>query len=357
MQLSIRNLLNRITLLDELTFTKHLAIMIKSGIPLSEAIKSLADQTKNPNFRQVLTEILADVENGQSLEKALSKHSNVFNSLYLSLVRTGEKSGKLEENLEYLALQLKKSYEFRKKIEAATLYPKIVLVATIIIGASISLFVLPQLIELFESLDVELPVTTKILLFIANLMKNWGILIIGGFVLLYLLFLWLIRTPQVKPIWHKFLVNMPMLGRLVQNIELTSICRNLGIMLKSGLTVTSALETQRQATENLVFKEMLVDISKSVERGKKISEELNTKKYRIMPTIVPKMIAVGENTGKLDETFIYLGDFFEEEVDDATKNLSNTLEPILLLAIGAVVAFVAMAIISPIYSLTGSIRK
>ena len=150
---------------------------------------------------------------------------------------------------------------------------------------------------------------------------------------------------------------MPMLGRLVQNIELTSICRNLGIMLKSGLTVTSALETQRQATENLVFKEMLVDISKSVERGKKISEELNTKKYRIMPTIVPKMIAVGENTGKLDETFIYLGDFFEEEVDDATKNLSNTLEPILLLAIGAVVAFVAMAIISPIYSLTGSIRK
>ena len=357
MQLSIRNLLNRITLLDELTFTKHLAIMIKSGIPLSEAIKSLADQTKNPNFRQVLTEILADVENGQSLEKALSKHSNVFNSLYLSLVRTGEKSGKLEENLEYLALQLKKSYEFRKKIEAATLYPKIVLVATIIIGASISLFVLPQLIELFESLDVELPVTTKILLFIANLMKNWGILIIGGFVLLYLLFLWLIRTPQVKPIWHKFLVNMPILGRLVQNIELTSICRNLGIMLKSGLTVTSALETQRQATENLVFKEMLVDISKSVERGKKISEELNTKKYRIMPTIVPKMIAVGENTGKLDETFIYLGDFFEEEVDDATKNLSNTLEPILLLAIGAVVAFVAMAIISPIYSLTGSIRK
>ena len=357
MQLSIRNLLNRITILDELTFTKHLAIMIKSGIRLSEAIKSLADQTKNPNFKQVLTEVLAEVENGQSLEKALSKHSNVFNSLYLSLVRTGEKSGKLEENLEYLALQLKKSYEFRKKIEAATLYPKIVLVATIIIGASISLFVLPQLIELFESLDVELPVTTKILLFIANLMKNWGILIIGGFVLLYLLFLWLIRTPQVKPIWHKFLVNMPILGRLVQNIELTSICRNLGIMLKSGLTVTSALETQRQATENLVFKEMLVDISKSVERGKKISEELNTKKYRIMPTIVPKMIAVGENTGKLDETFIYLGDFFEEEVDDATKNLSNTLEPILLLAIGAVVAFVAMAIISPIYSLTGSIKK
>ena len=357
MQLSIRNLLNRITLLDELTFTKHLAIMIKSGIPLSEAIKSLADQTKNPNFKQVLTEVLAEVENGQSLEKALSKHPNVFNSLYLSLVRTGEKSGKLEENLDYLSGQLRKSYDFRKKVQAATLYPKIVLAATVIMGGAISLFVLPKLIELFESLDVELPITTKILLFVASLMKDWGYLIIGGLLLLYFVFLWLIRTRTIKPSWHKFLVNMPLFGRLVQNIELTSICRNLGIMLKSGLTLPVALETQREATDNLVFKEMIVDLSASVEKGKKLSEELNSKKYQMIPPIVSKMIAVGESTGKLDETLLYLGDFFEEEVDDTTKNLSNTLEPILLLVIGVVVAFVAMAIISPIYSLTGSIRK
>ena len=357
MQLSIRNLLNRITLLDELTFTKHLAIMIKSGIPLSEAIKSLADQTKNPNFKQVLTEVLAEVENGQSLEKALSKHPNVFNSLYLSLVRTGEKSGKLEENLDYLSGQLRKSYDFRKKVQAATLYPKIVLAATVIMGGAISLFVLPKLIELFESLDVELPITTKILLFVASLMKDWGYLIIGGLLLLYFVFLWLIRTRTIKPSWHKFLVNMPLFGRLVQNIELTSICRNLGIMLKSGLTLPVALETQREATDNLVFKEMIVDLSASVEKGKKLSEELNSKKYQMIPAIVTKMIAVGESTGKLDETLLYLGDFFEEEVDDTTKNLSNTLEPILLLVIGVVVAFVAMAIISPIYSLTGSIRK
>lgn len=354
---NLNTYLYRVTATDKLLFTKHLSVMLKSGIPISEAINSIKAQTKNLKFKQILEDVSQEVENGQSLERALSKHPQVFDALYLSLVSVGEKSGNLEKNLEYLALQLKKNYEFNKKVAGATLYPKLVLASSLIIGGSISLFILPQLLDLFESLDVELPLTTKILLFMANLMKDYGLFITGGGAVLVVAFLLLLKTSAVKPKWHKFLLAAPGVGVLNQNIALSSICRNLGIMLKSGLTITSALETQREATENLIFKEYLNRLFKAIDKGKKLSAEMDATKFKYLPAIVPKMIGVGESTGKLDETLIYLGDFFEEEVDDATKNLSTTLEPILLLAIGAIVAFLALAIISPIYQLTGSIKR
>lgn len=354
---AINRLLFRITLLDKVLFSKHLSIMLKSGIPLAEAIKSLKDQTTNLAFKEVLEKVYADCENGQSLEKALSKHPKVFNALYISLISTGEKSGNLEANLEYLANQLRKSYEFNKKIAAASLYPKIVLAATVIVGGTLSLWVLPQLVDLFTSLDVELPLTTKILLFLANLMKGYGLLIIGGLVAVGVGISIILKTPLVKPKWHRFLISAPIFGSLIQNIELANLCRDLGIMLKSGLTVTQALDTQYQAEENLVFKDYLDHLRKAVEKGKKLSEEMSSLKFKFIPSIAPKMIQVGEETGKLEDVLIYLGDFFEEEADDATKNLSNTLEPILLLIIGLVVGFVALAIISPIYDLTSGIKK
>lgn len=353
----LNSILFRVTLLDKVLFSKHLSIMLKSGIPIAEAIGSLRDQTTNMAFKEILTQVTADVENGQSLEKALSKHPGVFNTLYLSLVSTGEKSGNLEENLEYLATQLRKTYDFNKKIQGATLYPKIVLAATTIMGGALSLFVLPQLVTLFASLDTDPPLSTKILLSFATLMKNYGVFIFVGLLAILIALSFILRTSGVKPLWHMFLVKLPIFGKLIQNIELANMCRNLGIMLKSGLTVTVSLDAQYEATENLVFKDYLDHLRKAVEKGKNLSEEMESTKFKFVPAIVPKMIGVGEKTGKLEDVLIYLGDFFEEEADDATRNLSTTIEPILLLVIGAVVGFVALAIVTPIYDLTGSIKK
>lgn len=354
---SVNKILYKITLLDKLLFVKHLSVMLKSGIPLSDAIASLKDQTKNPFFKQTLEKVLSDINNGQSLEEALTKHPDVFDTLYLSLISTGEKSGNLETNLEYLSTQLKKNYDFNKKVQSATLYPKLVLGLTLIIGWSLALFVLPKLVELFKSLEVELPLSTKILLFLAEIMKNYGIWIVSALVILITIITMILKTPPVKPKWHKFILSLPVIGSLNQQIELASICRNLGIMLKSGITITSALEAQQKATDNLVFKTYITEFASAVEKGKKLSEQMTTKNYPFIPAIVPKMIEVGEETGNLDEVLIYLGDFFEEEVDNESKNLSSTLEPILLLIIGVVVAYFALAVISPIYQLTGSIRK
>ncbi|MBI2337951.1 type II secretion system F family protein [Candidatus Daviesbacteria bacterium] len=353
---TLTSILFRVTPLDILFFTKHLSVMLKSGIPLAESIQTLKNQTKNLTLKNILTGIYTDVENGQSLETALSKHS-AFSSLYVNLIAIGEKSGKLEESLEYLSLQLKKSYDFEKKIQGATLYPKLVLAATVIMASFISLFVLPNLVDLFKSLEVELPLGTKVLLFVADIMKKFGFLIVAALVIAGLLVSLLLKTPLIKPKWQKFVLSIPFVGSLNQNMEMASFCRNMGVMLKSGLTITESLKTQFNATDNLVFKGYLGGLSKSMEKGKKLSDELSSSKYKYIPAIVPKMIGVGESTGKLEDVFIYLGDFFEEDVDEVTKNLSNILEPLLLLVIGIVVAFVSLAIISPIYQLTGSIRK
>lgn len=348
---------NKVSELDKLLFTKYLAEMLKSGIPLDEAISTAREQTKNGYFKKILKKIEESVGNGQSLEKSLAKYSEDFDPFYTSLVKVGEESGNLEKNLGYLAIQIKKTYEFKKKVQGAMLYPGIILLTALIAGGGLSLFVLPQLVELFKSLNTELPLSTKILLFVAQAMKSYGILIILSIIGCLILLAFLIQTPFIKPKYHKLLLILPGIGSLIQNIQLTRLCRNLGLMLQSGITLVPALKTQYQATDNLVYKGYLKKLILAAESGRNISEEMRAHRFVFLPAIMPKMVGIGEKTGKLDETFTYLGDFFEEEVDEMTKNISVILEPVLLLAIGLAVGFIALAIISPIYQLTSGIKR
>lgn len=331
--------------------------MIKSGITISEGIETIASQTKSAKFRKTLKDVGRDIRNGQTLAKSLTKHPKIFNQLFVSLVEVGEESGTLDTSLGYLAKQQEREYSLRKKIQSALLYPAIVVTAITIVGMGMSLFVLPQLVDLFSSLDVELPITTKILLFFANLMKNHGIFIILGFIISLFLFRIFIRLSIVAPTWDRIVLSLPIFGDLFQKRELSLLCRNLGIMLKSGVSITGALAIEYIACENLVFKDYIKRIQKSVDKGKEIANELSLGKYSKFSPIAIKMIGVGEKTGQLDESFLYLSDFFDEEVDNASKNLSVVLEPIILLVIGLLVGFVALAIISPIYDLTGAIKK
>lgn len=342
---------------EKLLFTKRLAVMLKSGITLYEAVETLRDQTQNRYFKTILSNVLSGIENGQSLRKSLAKYPHVFEPLYINLVGIGEESGNLDENLDYIALQLRKAYEFRKKVQGAMMYPMIVLTLAIIMGGAISLFILPRLIDLFSSFHTELPFPTKVLLFLANTMKNYGFFIFGGIIGCIISLAFLFKIPSMKKRLHFFLLSVPAVGIVLQNIQLAYLCRNLGITLKSGIPISSAIKSAHDATDNMIYQEYIERLGRAVDRGKSIEKELSLGSYRFIPTIAAKMIGVGEKTGKLEDTFLYLSDFFEEEVDDTTKTLANTLEPMLLLFIGLVVAFIALAIISPIYEFTGSIRK
>ncbi|NIT04368.1 hypothetical protein GTO10_05670 [Candidatus Saccharibacteria bacterium] len=349
-------ILNRVSFSEKLFFTKNLAIMLKSGIPIADVVETLAAQAKGGTFKDNLNQVADDVSRGRSLEKALSKYPKVFDPFYLSLIRVGEESGTLEDSLFYLVEQMEKEQELRKKVQSAMLYPAIVLVATSGIGLVLAFFILPQIIGLFESLKVDLPITTVILIWLAKLLQDWGLIIIPAFVVFLIALVGVVQSKPIKPYWHAVILKLPVIGSLLRNISLATLSRNLGIMLRSGLTITAALQTASEVERNLVYKKDLVKIADEVRRGKSIESAIVAGEFKEFPLFTIRMIGVGEKSGNLEENLAYLGEYFEAEVDTVTRNLATILEPILLVFIGAVVAFVALSIISPIYQITGSIR-
>lgn len=206
-------------------------------------------------------------------------------------------------------------------------------------------------------MDIELPLTTRILMFIAETTKVYGIFIVIGFIGLIVIFKFLISLSSVKPLWHKFILSLPFFGKFLQHVQLSTFFRNLGIMLNSGLPITSALETQKNSTTNFVYRNYLNEICKDVNQGKSIYQSVVSRKMQYFPMLATKMIDVGEKSGKLNESLLYLGDYFEDEVSVASKDFATVLEPVILIIVGLIVAYLALAIISPIYQFTGSIKK
>jgi type IV pilus assembly protein PilC len=347
--------LSRVSEEDKILFAKHLAVMAKSGISLAESIEVLIRQTKTSAFKRVLQGVLGDLENGQQLSKALSRYPKIFDPFYVNLIEIGEDSGNLSKNLMYLADQLEKNHAFQSKIKSALFYPAIVLSLAFVVGMGVSIFALPQLITIFESFDVPLPWNTQVLIFIATVMRDYGIAIFIAVIALFVGFRLFIRIPRIRLIWHRFLLKMPLVGPLVENTQLTLLCRNLGVMIQGGIPISSALGIQERNTDNLVYRGYVAGIRAAVNTGKTIASQFFLQEYKAIPPIVGKMVDVGEKSGKLDESLIYLGDFFESSVDNLTKNISVIIEPVLLFVIASIVAFVALSIITPIYQLTGSI--
>lgn len=345
---------SRVTDQDVLFFTKHLSMMLGSGVPIAEALDTLQGQVK-PAFQKVLARVYKSVENGQSLANALGRESKYFSDFYINLIAVGDKSGTLDETMKFLAEQLTKDNALRKKVKGAMLYPAIIVSATLIMGGFIAVFILPKLTVFFDDLDTELPLPTKILLFISNAIQNYGIFVLAGIVALGVGSVLSLRHPKIKPIWHRGILSIPMIGAFLVDAQSARFTRSLGTLLKSGVPVIDALDTTAKTASNLTFRNDLMEIKKSVDKGSKISVAMEKKKYKSFPAIVAKMISVGERTGKLDETLLYLSSYYEEEVDIKSKSLATIIEPVLLIFIGLSVGFLALAIISPIYELTGSI--
>lgn len=351
-------LIGGISFQDKLFFTKHLSVMVRSGIPLPEAISSLGSQSTNPTFKKVINKIVTHVSEGEPLAKALEKADpDTFDSLYRHLVMIGEESGTLEKNLEHLSHELAKAYEFKKKVNSAMLYPALVIGLGLFMGSGLAIFVLPQFANLFTSMGVDLPITTKILIFIASAFKSYGFAIIGTIFAISFIFNRIVQLPPIKPSWHRFLLSVPIFGPFQQKAQISDFSRNLGLMLTSGVPITQALSVITEATSNKVYQKYWKDLETAVNKGTSVGEELAKAKYKFVPGIVSKMASVGEKSGKLDETMSYLGEFFEEEVDQMAKDLPTILEPVLLVVVALIVLFLALAIITPIYDLTSSVRK
>ncbi len=342
---------------ERLLFTRELAVLLKSGVSLREALSSLYEQSQFSAMRKIITAIIGDVENGQMLAHALKRHPKVFSHLYINLIVIGEQSGTLSKNLEFLALQLEKSYQLRKKIESILLYPTIVFLTAVTLASLISVFILPKLVKLFDSFETGLPLSTQALLWFAALMKAHGIAIfISGIAILIGIRIATL-LPIIRPHWHRLLLRLPLLGGFLRSVYLAQFFRDMGVMLSSGLPLSQALFVEERSMMNLAFSDMARNIHRAVLEGKSVSEELSAQYSFLVPSVVVKMIAAGEQSGKLSDTFLYLSNFLDDEVDRSAKNFTVVLEPVLLIVIASVVVFIALAILSPIYSLTGAVRR
>ena len=339
----------------KVTFAKHMALMIHAGLPIDESVRVLRDSAQG-RFRRVLDSVLKAVEGGRPLSEGFAEHRRIFSDLFIATIRAGESSGTLDKSLEDLATQMTKSFELQRKIRGAMIYPILVLTAALGIGIGLSFFVLPKVIALFQSITVGLPVSTKILIAFSRFMVEHGTAVLVGIIALAVGLFYFFKWKPILPFTHGVILRMPVFGKLAQNFNLAMFARTMGTLLKSGIDIGGAFEITAQNIRNVRYKKALLRVKQGTETGIPASTVLE-EFPRLFPSISTRMISVGERTGNLEETFGYLAEFYEDEVDNMTKNLSTILEPVLLIIIGATVAFIAISIIAPIYNFIGSIER
>ena len=336
-------------------FAKTLALLLRSGVPIGHAL-TVSRETTSGRFRVILDDVIRAVGAGNPFFVAIGAYPNVFSLFFIGTVKVGEAAGTLSDSLDIIAKELMKNRALVSKIRTALIYPIMITIASMALGLVMSFFVLPKLIPLLTLFRVDMPLPTRVLLWFANVMKNYGIFIVGGTIALSIILSILTRQRFVKPFTHSMILRIPILKRMVQAFNVSRFCRTLGTMISSGISIDSALAITADATVNVRYRKAIMIATQRISKGTKLSASLEANEG-IFPLLMVRMILTGEESGRLPEIFIYLADFYEEELDDATKAFSAVFEPLLIVLIGGVVVFLALAVITPIFRITGGIGR
>jgi len=337
---------------DIFTFTREFSTMIASGLPVTQALRILASQTGSKYFKEILESVVRDVEGGSSLSKAFEKYPAIFGTIYLSLVRSGEVSGSLDKSMERLTANLEKSREFKGKIKGALIYPVVILIMMVAVMVVMLIFVIPKLTEMYSSMGVDLPLSTKIMIGMSNfLVADWWLVII---ILVGLFFgiRYFKKTAVGKKLTSDLTFRIPVFGQLLKLSQIAEFTRNLGILVGSGIPIIDALKVSKESLQNDSLRLTIDKAISSVGRGQPLSQLIASDPN--FPLLVSQMIQVGEETGRLDKVLGDVAAYFESESDFAVKNLSAALEPLIMVVLGAGVGLMIISIITPIYKITTS---
>jgi type II secretory pathway component PulF len=340
---------------DQTFFVKRLAFLIKANVSILEGLYMVRDQTRRGGHVRIIERVIEDVSNGQTLSRSMGKFPTVFGDFGVNLIKVGESSGTLSQNLEYLADELRKRYALKKKITGALVYPAVIGVATIGITAFLMLYLFPKIMPIFASLHTELPFSTRVVIAISTFLQHswWAVLIgMAGFVVVFIV---LLR----KSSWFRYtcdraLLSIPVVGRMARDYNLANLSRTLGLLLKSGLTLSDALPLTADTTKNKVYKDAINALAEGVTRGERMSIHLK-KNRTLFPDVMSQMVSVGEHSGNLSNTLVYLSELYDAEVEEFTKNISTLVEPVMMVVMGIIVGFIAISIITPIYGITQNI--
>lgn len=346
----------QITPQEKMNFTRSLAVMLRAGVAINEALSSLADQAESKRFGRIIHGVKERVEMGTPLSEALAKEKETFGGVFINLLRAGETSGTLEENLDFLAEWFERDGDLRQEIRAALLYPKFVLTATFLLGGWLAVYILPKLVPLFEQLRVELPLATRLLLAFSVFIEKFWFLVLLAIIGVITVSILLNSVKSIRKIFHSFYIHMPFFGNLVVGYQLALISQLFSTLLKSGLTLNETLGIVSEATTNVVYQGSLGMMKERVDRGTPLSQAMNGYPG-LYPVNFTSIVATGEKSGTLDISFKYLAEFYSKIVKNKTKKLPTILEPILLVFIALMVGFVALSIITPIYELTRGLSQ
>ncbi len=347
---------DRISLQDRINFARHLSLIIKAGLPIYNGLTIIKEQTESPVLKKVVDSLILDVNNGKFLADGLQKFDYLFGGFFINIVRVGETSGTLAKNLLYLADELKRAKSLENKVRSAMIYPLVILVATLAVAGFLTFYVFPKLIPVFSSLNVQLPLTTRIMLWMLSFAQTYGIWILLGIIVFVIAIR--IITKQVQPVKYfldTLALHAPVVSGVIVGVNMVNFSRVLSLLLKSGVKIVESLDITAATFNNQVYRKILLDSKEEITKGGVLGAYLSTKK-EFFPPLVYGMVQIGETTGNLEDNLEYLAEYYDDEVDIKLHALTSLIEPIMLLVMGLLVGFVALSIITPIYSISSGIK-
>jgi type IV pilus assembly protein PilC len=344
-----------IPLSEKMFFTRNLKVMISAGVPLPRAISILSKQTKNKKFKVALEKISERIVKGERFSDVLSSFPQIFNEFYQNMIKVAEETGRLEDILEILAKQMERENELKSKIRGAMIYPAVIVCALIGVGILMLVVVVPKLAETFKELEIQLPLTTKIVISLGTFLEKNFLILLILFIFSIFFLLQFLKTKIGKRIFDRISLSLPVFSSLVKKSNSASTARSLSSLISAGVSLPKALEITANTLGNVFYKEALLEAIEKVKKGEKLSESLKPYQKLYSLTLI-SMIEVGEETGETSEILSKIADFYESEVSDTAKNLTSIIEPILMLIVGIAVGFFAVSMLQPMYSMIGAIK-
>ncbi len=335
-------------------FTRQLSLMLKSGVSLVESLRAVALQADNDKFRRIILDVAEDVEGGTYFSEALAKFPRVFSTLFVNMVKSGEASGKLSESLTYLAEHLESEYALIGKIKSSLTYPVFIMFLLLCIVLLMIFFIFPTFLESLQSLNVELPWFTRVVISVASFLRKWWWLILTLLLSSAGILVYYFKTKEGKEVLAKILLRMPVFGKLIKKIYLSRLTENLASLIKAGLPITQALEIAGGVIGNKKYEDIIFDAKEAVRKGESISSVFERYPQSI-PNMVVQLVKVGEKTGRLDEALVKVADFYQGEIDRTVSSLTRLIEPILLLFAGGLVVILMLSVFIPIYNTIGNL--
>lgn len=335
---------------DLVVFSRQMATLVSAGIPLIQALDILSEQVEKESFKVILKEMHQDVQSGKSFSESMQKHNKVFSVLFINMVRAGESSGSLEEILDRVASYLEKTSALQKKVKSAMTYPVAVTAIAFLITFGMMTFVIPKFAEIFDGLGAPLPAITQTLINISRFMAaNW-ILVLGGIGGAIFAFLQFIKTPPGRLAWDSFTIKMPVFGPILLKVAVSKFSRTLATLVRSGVAILQSLEIVAMTSGNRKLELVIFSLMDSVKKGETISSQLI--KSDVFPQMVVRMIAVGEETGEMEEMLMKIADFYDTQVDAAVEGLTSLIEPLIIVFLGVVIGGIVIALFLPILTMT-----